>query len=1401
MAVALPAASGQTAADLWQDVNDATLLAARRAVTSERTVVPGRGRALRLTRATLDKVLAEAPAEFSGEPGREFPLPMPDGTFARFALEESPLMEPKLAAKFPELKTYVARGIDDPSWSARFDVTPQGFHAVVLAPDGVSFYVDPYWRDDTTHYLAYRRRDYVNAAKTLTCAIPGRADAALALFRDAVAARPTGATLRTYRLAVACTGEYAAAAGGGTVLGSLGAILTTVNRVSALYERDLAIRLKLVNGEDQIIFTNAVTDGYTNTDGDAMLDENQAKIDAVIGTANYDIGHVFSTGGGGIAGLGVVGNAARKANGVTGSSNPVGDPFDIDYVAHEMGHQFGANHPFNATTGSCSASNRNGPTAYEPGSGTTIMAYAGICSPQDLAAHSDDYFHTINYDEIDAYTSTSPGNVGVSTATGNTAPTVGALTSRTIPMQTPFALTATATDPDAGDVLTYCWEEFDKGAAQDPTASPRDNGSSPIFRSFDPTTSPTRIFPSLTYILNNANVPPATVSGYASGEFLPTTSRTMTFRCTVRDNRLAGGGSNYGSMTVTSTTAAGPFAITSHNSAATIAGGSSQTVTWSVAGTTAAPVSCANVKISLSTDGGYTFPFVLAASTPNDGSQAVTIPNVGNVATTQGRIKVEAVGNIFFDVSNADLTITSTNTAPTLNVTGGVTVQRGTPTPVVATVATASDVNTPLTATISNAPADTTLTASISGTNVNVSALADCSLVTTNTSRTYPFTLTVTDAIGSATSATVNLVVQPNVTPTVGTYPNVALARSSSATATPSAAPADANGNLGAAPVSISLTTLPGGGTLSVNQTTGAVTATTTAGTTLGTYPITVTVQDSCGAAVVRSFNVVVGNLTPTIVAGTASAPTAENCVPANGAVDPAETVTVNFSLNNTGTGPTTNLAATLQASGGVTPVTTTQNYGVIAAGGTAARAFTFTASGAAACGSTITATFQLQDGAGNLGTVALPIRLGALQSSSGTVQNFDAVTAPALPSGWTATVPTGTATAWRTAATTPDTAPNSVFANSTAAVSETRLESPNIAVSGGAAQIVFRHRWNLESGYDGGVLEISIGGGTFADVLAAGGSFATGGYNGTISASFSSVLGGRQAWTGSFDSAYTTTTVNLPSAAAGQNVRLRFRLASDDGVNVAGNVWRVDSIALVTSDYACCGAPPAITSSAPPVGRVNTAYSHAFTTSGTPPPTFTLSAGTLPPGLTLGAGGTLSGTPTTVGIYPGISVAAANGLAPAGAQSFTLTIGETYPHYIAAFGFNAAGADAEADPDGDGIKNLAEYGLHLAPNVATRSGLPQVTRKTYAGSDYLSMTFTRLSSASDLLYEVQVSPDLVTWTTVASSSGGAVPSGAGFVGETGPAPVFTVEARDTTPLSPVPNRKRYIRLQITKLP
>jgi hypothetical protein len=611
----------------------------RKASRAPRGVAPLKYGLVRLEPSELLDLLAQAPREGTDEAARaevRLDLPWPDGGFRTFRIEESPIMEPELAAQFPEIKTYRGQGVDDPAATARLDWTPAGFHAFVLSSGG-TIYVDPHSAGDT-HYIAFDKRDHPRARDGLPCLGPERAGASA---RESLAIAPQvthGATLRTYRLAVAATGEYTAFHGG-TVAGAMAGITTTVNRVNAIYERDLAVRLVLVAGNVSIVYTDPAGDPYTNNNGGLMLSQNQQNLDAVILSANYDIGHVFSTGGGGIAGLGVVCSSSSKARGVTGLSNPQGDGFDVDFVAHEIGHQFDAEHTFNGTSGACQG-NRSTLSAYEPASGTTIMSYAGICAAEDIQPHADAYFHTRSLDEIVSHIGSA--NCPVATPTGNTPPVVDAGPSFTVPSRTPFTLTAVGSDGN-GDTLTYTWEEFDLGAASPPNS---DNGDRPLFRSFPPTLSPARTFPKLSDILANT---------VTLGESLPLSARTMNFRVTVRDNRPGGGGIANDAMTLSVRADSGPFLVTQPNTPVSWAAGSVQMLTWDVANTDAAPVGCTSVRISLSLDGGQSFPIVLAASTPNDGSQAVILPASG---TIRARIKVEAIGNVFFDVSNANFTIT-----------------------------------------------------------------------------------------------------------------------------------------------------------------------------------------------------------------------------------------------------------------------------------------------------------------------------------------------------------------------------------------------------------------------------------------------------------------------------------------------------------------------------------------------------------------------------------------------------------------------------------------------------------------------------------------------------------------------------------------------------------------------
>lgn len=651
-----PAQQNPPASSIWQDVaqNQVTVQ------SSDRLIYADEFRLVRADLTALDGVLSQSPAEGSAAAQSTqtvLPLPLPDGTFGRFQIEESPIMEPGLAAQFPEIKTYRGIGLDDPTATARLDRTPAGFHGMILSSSG-TVYIDPYSRADAVTHMSYYKDDYTNFwGKTRNEEIEEAE--AQAKPPGPITPAKSGPTLRTYRLAVAANTQYTNFYGG-TVAGALAGIVTTINRVNVVYERDVSIRLNLVTNNNLIIFPNAAPDPYTNNDSMPLtLAQNQTTLDNRIGSANYDIGHVFNTGGGGRAGLGVVCNASNKGRGATGLIAPVGDPFDVDFVAHEIGHQFNARHTWNATgAGACIAGGRD--TPYEPAGGTTIMGYAGLCGTQDLQLNSDDNFHAVSIDQMINYVTTGTGNTcGTTISTGNSMPNVKAGPDYTIPRQTPFTLTGSGSDPER-DSLTFAWEQFDQapagGAWVNPSAPPflpntdTDGQPRPIFRSYKPVTTPSRTFPILTSILDGANS--------NIGESLPNIDRTMQFRLTVRDNR---GGVNNDDMTVTVEDAAGPFTVTSPNTAVTWASNSSQNITWDVAGTTAAPVSCANVNILLSIDGGNTFATTLAANTPNDGVETVAIPDR---VTTAARVKVECADNIFFDISDSNFNIEETVIIP-----------------------------------------------------------------------------------------------------------------------------------------------------------------------------------------------------------------------------------------------------------------------------------------------------------------------------------------------------------------------------------------------------------------------------------------------------------------------------------------------------------------------------------------------------------------------------------------------------------------------------------------------------------------------------------------------------------------------------------------------------------------
>jgi Metallo-peptidase family M12 len=990
------------AASLWTDVTESQV-----AARGLRFVESGIGRTMALNYPAMIELLKNAPQErdvVAPDSPFEMELPLPEGGFARFRVVESSIMEPQLAKRYPMLKTYVGQGIDNPTATIRFDITSRGFRAQVIASTHTS-YIEPFQREDVAHYVVFNKKDYRKQSEPFYCGVTGEEFRSVPniLRRNLATNLSSGTNLRTYRLALAATAEYTAALGG-TKLDGLSGMITTMNRVNGIYERELSVRMVLVGNNDLLIYTDAATDPYSNGDGGAMLGENQGNVDAVIGNSNYDIGHVFSTGGGGVAGLGVVCSSSQKAAGVTGSTNPTADAYDVDYVAHEMGHQFSGNHTFNGSGGNCSGGNRNGATAYEPGSGITIQAYAGICGADNTQPNSEDYFHRVSLNEMLGFTTNaaSGASCGSSTATGNTPPTVTTAAAFTIPQLTPFTLKATGSDAN-GDTLTYVWEQFDLGTAN--TAGSLSDNGGPLFRSFIPTTDPTRTFPSLRYILNNANVAPATLPlpgtsspNWMTAELLPSTNRVMNFRVTARDNRAGGGGTNDASTAITVTTTAGPFTVTAPNTAVTWAAGSSQTITWSVAGTNAAPVNAANVEIALSLDGGYTFPIILAASTPNDGTQAVTIP-IGTPPTTQARIRVAAVGNIFFDISDVNFTITGTNTAPTLTVTGAVTTRQGSPaaTAVVATVSDTQDSAGSLSVAVSQVPPELLVTVANVGGNVSITATASCSLVApTSGNKAYPVLLTVTDSAGASTTLPVNVLVGANQIPSLGDYGNVFVVVGSSTNVSPSAAIADTNNNLIAA--SVSPTQLPGSGpgTLLSIASNGTITINTDGNTTVGTQTVRARANDSCGAVRERTFTVTVAPTTPLFVVSSASP------VGDNNRLDPNDCNALTVRLINNGGGAATAVSAVLASTTpGVTVIQASSAYPDIgsAANGDNVTAFQVSTNNTLAQGSIANFTLTVSFAGGGTSPQVLNFSLpvGALGNYA-----FAAGTGATIPAGGT---------------------------------------------------------------------------------------------------------------------------------------------------------------------------------------------------------------------------------------------------------------------------------------------------------------------------------------------------------------------------------------------------------------
>jgi subtilisin-like proprotein convertase family protein len=568
----------------------------------------------------------------NADDGNLISIPTTKGTFIQLRLEENQLLPQGLRANYPGIRTFNALPVEGGNTWGKVEISHKGFRAMIFSPGEFTLFIDPVFKNSTETYIVYSR-DKFSPDERFDCEVSSSEP----VNREGVAkaGEPyNNCELKTYRLAVAATGEYTEYHGG-TVEDALAAIVTTMDRVSGVYERDFGVTFTLIENIDQIIYTDPGNDPYSNGQTFSMINENQANINSVIGAANYDVGHVFGTDSGGLAGLGVICNDNQKARGVTGSSNPVNDPFDIDYVAHEIGHQFGANHTQNNDCNSVPG------VSVEPGSASTIMGYAGICAP-NVQNNSDDHFHGISMEEIG--NEIEANNCQVTTDIPNTAPIIEDLPATIfIPVSTPFALAVDATDMD-GDTLTYCWEQMDPEVSQQPPVATSIVG--PNFRSLSPSEDSVRYFPSLASLVSN---------GPFTWEVIPSVERQMSFRVSVRDNSPGASCTQYEDVEVQTVGTAGPFEVLYPSDNGIVWQAFSQeTVLWDVANTTADPINAETVNIWLSTNNGFDFQILLAEEVPNTGSHTIQVPNV---QTGIAKVMVQNSAGTFFDVSDNNFDI------------------------------------------------------------------------------------------------------------------------------------------------------------------------------------------------------------------------------------------------------------------------------------------------------------------------------------------------------------------------------------------------------------------------------------------------------------------------------------------------------------------------------------------------------------------------------------------------------------------------------------------------------------------------------------------------------------------------------------------------------------------------
>ena len=588
---------------------------------------------------SLNATLNNAPirGEFTGKSNLVVQFPNAEGKLESFRIAEASTMTPELQIQYPEIRSYVGQGIDDPTAIIRFSVSPQkGLSSMLRSSLHGTTIIEPLNVNEQS-YKVYNRNDSNSRRPKFECLTDDVVDQELLdkIIAGTANRDADDGMLHTFRLALSCTGEYGTWAGG-TEGGVMAAFNATMTRVNGVFEIDFSVTMEMIANETDIMYFDGATDPYVGTGSPDLNNELQANLTSVIGEANYDIGHlVDQRGGGGNANcIGCICVDGQKGSGYTSLGNPSGDDFDIDFVAHEIGHQFGANHTH-------SHGGEQDVYSLEPGSGSTIMGYAGITGATDVQPHSDAYFHFFSIQQVTAHVSSR--TCDTETALTQATPTADAGTNKTIPATTAFVLEGAGTSDGS---TTFCWEQNDVAGSSANTFPSATDTSGPSFRSLTPTTSPNRYMPAFSTVLGG--------SLGTQWEMVNDISRTYSFKLTVRDNIAGNGQNKIDDMQVTVDDAAGPFVVTSQTAAITWDAGTTQTVTWDVAGTDTGSVNTPNVDIFVTPDNGATL-IQVAAGVPNNGSYGITVPT--GAVTSNARVMVKGANNIFYAINSANITI------------------------------------------------------------------------------------------------------------------------------------------------------------------------------------------------------------------------------------------------------------------------------------------------------------------------------------------------------------------------------------------------------------------------------------------------------------------------------------------------------------------------------------------------------------------------------------------------------------------------------------------------------------------------------------------------------------------------------------------------------------------------